>query len=261
MSKTNPTALIADDEPLLRQSLARMLAQAWPQLKIVAQARNGRVAVEQFESLQPDICFLDIHMPGISGIEAARLIGQRAHIVFVTAYDRYAVQAFERGALDYLVKPLEVTRVASTVARLRQRIDAGQSTADSDALLERLLERLRPADQPHALRWLRASVGSTLRLIAVDDIDYLRSDEKYTRIAWHDDAGTANDALIRTPLKELLAQLDGERFVQVHRSVVVNLHAIRDVIRADNDTAAINLKGRDEALPVSRSYLHQFRQM
>ena len=159
MNMANPTALIADDEPLLRQSLVRMLAQAWPQLEIVAQARNGREAVEQFDSLQPDVCFLDIQMPGISGIEAAQLIGQRAHIVFVTAYDRYAVQAFEQGALDYLVKPLEAVRVASTVARLRERIDAGRSTADSDALLERLLQRLRPADQPQALRWLRASVG------------------------------------------------------------------------------------------------------
>ncbi len=261
MSKATPTALIADDEPLLRQSLTRMLAQAWPELEIAAQARNGRDAVEQFEALQPDICFLDIHMPGISGIEAARLIGQRAHIVFVTAYDRYAVQAFEQGALDYLVKPLEATRVASTVARLRERVDAGRSTTDSDALLERLLERLRPAGQPQALRWLRASVASTVRLIAVDDIDYLRSDDKYTRIAWRDDAGKPGEALIRTPLKELLTQLDGERFVQVHRSVVVNLHAIREVVRADNDTATIHLKGRDEVLPVSRGYLHQFRQM
>lgn len=261
MSKAIPTALIADDEPLLRQSLVRMLAQAWPQLEIVAQARNGRDAVEGFEALQPDICFLDIHMPGISGIEAAQLIGQRAHIVFVTAYDRYAVQAFEQGALDYLVKPLEAARVASTVARLHERIDAGRSTADSAALLERLLERLRPADQPQSLRWLRASVGSTLRLIAVDDIDYLRSDDKYTRIAWRDDTGNASEALIRTPIKDLLEQLDGERFVQVHRSVVVNLHAIREVIRADNDTATIHLKCREETLPVSRSYLHQFKQM
>lgn len=261
MSRSNPTALIADDEPLLRQSLVRMLAHAWPQLEIVAQARNGRVAVEQFEALQPDFCFLDIHMPGISGIEAAQLIGLRAHIVFVTAYDRYAVQAFEQGALDYLVKPLEAARVAATVARLRERLGAGQSTKDTDALLERLLERLRPDDKSPTLRWLRASVASTLRLIAVDDIDYLRSDDKYTRIAWRDATGKANDALIRTPLKELLEQLDGERFVQVHRSVVVSLRAIREVIRADNDTATIHLKGRDETLPVSRSYLHQFRQM
>lgn len=261
MSKAKPTALIADDEPLLRQSLARMLAQAWPQLEIVAQARNGREAVEQFEETQPDICFLDIHMPGISGIEAAQLIGSRAHIVFVTAYDRYAVQAFEQGALDYLVKPLEPARVASTVARLRDRLGAGPSTADSDALLERLLKQLRPADQQPTLRWLRASVGSTVRLIAVDDIDYLRSDDKYTRVAWRDDTGKASDALIRTPIKDLLEQLDGERFVQVHRSVVVNLRSIREVLRTDNDTATIHLKGRDETLPVSRSYLHQFKQM
>lgn len=261
MGQTEPTALIADDEPLLRQSLQRMLATAWPELHIVAQARNGREAVEQFNSLKPDICFLDIHMPGLSGVEAARLIGNRAHIVFVTAYDQYAVQAFEQGALDYLVKPLEAARIGSTVARLRERLGSATPAFNSDALLDQLVARLRNDGQPATLRWIRASVGSTLRLIAVDDVDYLRSDDKYTRIAWRGDGDSAGDALVRTPLKELVAQLDGERFVQVHRSVVVNLHSIKQVVRDDNDTAQIHLKSRDEVLPVSRAYLHLFRQM
>ncbi len=255
------SALIADDEPLLRKSLSRMLAAAWPELRIVAQARNGREAVEQFESLQPDICFLDVQMPGLSGIEAARLIGRRAQLVFVTAYDQYAVQAFEHGVLDYLVKPVEAARLADTVARLQQRLATARAPADTDALLEQLAARLRPQQDQHSLRWIRASVGQTVRMIAADEIDFLRSDEKYTLIAWRGDGGKPGEALIRTPLKELLAQLDANHFVQVHRSVVVNLRAISHVVRGDNETADIHLRGRSEVLPVSRSYLHLFRQM
>jgi DNA-binding LytR/AlgR family response regulator len=261
MTRQRPTALIADDEPLLRKSLTRMLAAAWPELNVVAQARNGREAVEQFEALLPDICFLDVHMPGLSGVEAAQMIGRRAHLVFVTAYSEYAVQAFAQGALDYLVKPVEPARLADTVARLQDRLRAAQSSPDTDLLLEQLAARLRKDAVPPALRWIRASVGQSLRLIAVDEIDFLRSDEKYTLIAWRGDAGKSGEALIRTPLKELLAQLDATQFVQVHRSVVVNLRSISHVTRGDNETADIHLKGRAEVLPVSRSYLHLFRQM
>ncbi|MDB6164811.1 MAG: Transcriptional regulator protein [Xanthomonadaceae bacterium] len=256
-----PTALIADDEPLLRKSLARMLAQAWPELEVVAQARNGREAVERFEALHPDICFLDVHMPGLSGVEAARTIGRRAHLVFVTAYDQYAVQAFAHGALDYLVKPVEPERLADTVARLQERLRIAGPVPDIDALLEQLATQLQKKAGIAPLRWIRASVGQALRLIPVDEIDFLRSDEKYTRIAWRGDAGKPGEALIRTPLKDLMAQLDGEQFVQVHRSVVVNLRSIGHVTRGDNETAHIHLKGRDEVLPVSRTYLHHFRQM
>ncbi len=261
MSVVAASALIADDEPLLRKSLSRMLAVAWPELRIVAQARNGREAVEQFESLQPDICFLDVQMPGLSGIEAARLIGRRAQLVFVTAFDQYAVQAFEQGVLDYLVKPVEAARLADTVTRLQQRLTTARALPDTDALLEQLAARLRPQQDQNSLRWIRASVGQTVRMIAVDEIDFLRSDEKYTLIAWRGDGGKPGEALIRTPLKELLAQLDANHFVQVHRSVVVNLRAISHVVRGDNETADIHLRGRSEVLPVSRSYLHLFRQM
>jgi DNA-binding LytR/AlgR family response regulator len=262
MSGRRPTALIADDEPLLRDELALMLALAWPELEVVAQARNGREAVERFEAQQPDICFLDVHMPGLSGVEAARQIGRRAHLVFVTAFDRYALQAFEHGVLDYLVKPVDAARLAGTVERLRERLAAAQPALASEALLEQLATHLqRHGGGVPPLRWVRATLGQTLRLIAVDDIDFLRSDEKYTLVAWRGDAGKPGEALIRTPLKELLAQLDATQFAQVHRSVVVNLRAISHVVRGLNETADIHLKGRGEVLPVSRSFLHLFRQM
>jgi DNA-binding LytR/AlgR family response regulator len=254
-----PTALVADDEPLLREALARQLAQAWPELEIVAQARNGREAVTLFEAHGPDICFLDVHMPGLSGIDAAHAIGRRAHLVFVTAYDQYAVRAFAEGALDYLVKPVDSARLADTVERLKERLRSARPAPDIEALLQQLAARLQP--RPEALRWIRAQVGQALRMIPVETIDYLRSDAKYTLIAWRDEGGLPGEALVNTPLKELAAQLDPAQFAQVHRSVVVNLHAIRHVSRGENETASIHLKGRGEVLPVSRSYLHLFRQM
>lgn len=261
MTVHHPTALIADDEPLLRKALTRQLAQAWPELEIVAQVRNGREAVDRFEALQPDICFLDVHMPGLSGVEAAAFIGGRAQLVFVTAYDRYAVQAFEQGAIDYLVKPVEPTRLAATVGRLQERLRNAQPAQSIEALLEQLAGHLHKRAGPAPLRWLRASIGQALRLIALDEIDFLRSDEKYTMIAWRGDAGKPGEALIRTPLKDLIAQLDPTQFIQVHRSVVVSVRAISHVTRGENETANIHLKGRSEVLPVSRTYLHHFRQM
>ena len=257
----NATALIADDEPLLREALVRMLASAWPGLDIVAQARNGREAIDQFETHRPNICFLDVQMPGKSGVEAAQHIGRRAHLVFVTAYDEYAVQAFAQGALDYLVKPVEPVRLSETVLRLQERLRAAQPALDTEALLHQLARVLNPDSAPQSLRWLRASVGTTVRLIAVQDIDFLRAEEKYTQIAWRDDTGQPREAVIRTALKELLPQLDASQFAQVHRSVVVNLSAVSHVTRGANETADIHLKGRQETLPVSRTYLHLFRQM
>ncbi|MBM0108654.1 response regulator transcription factor [Steroidobacter sp. S1-65] len=261
MSPQRPTALIADDEPLLRDALERMLAQAWPALHVVAQARNGREAIDKFEALHPAICFLDVHMPGVTGIEVAQHIGRRAHLVFVTAYDQYAVQAFSQGVLDYLVKPVEPRRLADTVARLQERLSAAQPALNTEELLEQLAARLRPAPSSSPLRWVRASIGQTVRLIPVEDIDFLRSDEKYTVVAWRDDAQQPREAVIRTPLKDIIGQLDASRFAQVHRSVVVNLNAIDHVTRGANETAELHLKGRSEVLPVSRTYLHLFRQM
>lgn len=261
MTAQAPTALIAEDEPLLRDALERLLADAWPELKVVALARNGREAIDLFVAHKPDVCFLDVQMPGTTGVEAARHIGHRAHLVFVTAFDQYAVQAFAQGVLDYLVKPVEPARLAETVARLKDRLNASQPALNTEALLQQLAAQLQKGTTSETLRWIRASVGPTVRLIAVDDIDFLRSEEKYTLIAWRDDTGTPRDAVIRTPLKELLPQLDTAQFAQVHRSVVVNLRSVAHVTRGPNETADIHLKGRTDVLPVSRSFLHLFRQM
>jgi DNA-binding LytR/AlgR family response regulator len=258
------SALIADDEPLLREALKRQLAHVWPELEVVAEARNGREAITLFDERKPDVCFLDVHMPGLSGIDAANHIGRRAHLVFVTAFDHYAVQAFAQGALDYLVKPVEEARLAETVARLKERLQAAHPAVNTEALLQQLttqLAQLHGTAGPAPLRWIRAQVGQNLRLIAVDDVDYLRSDAKYTMVAWRDDAAQPRVAVVRTPLKELLTQLDPEQFVQVHRSVAVNLRAVSHIKRHDNETAEVHLKGRKEVLPVSRSYVHLFRQM
>lgn len=253
------TALIADDEPLLRERLAAHLARLWPELQVVAQARNGREALEAFDQHGPQVAFLDVHMPGLNGIEAARGMAGRTEIVFVTAYEQYALQAFEQGALDYLVKPFDEARLAQTVERLRRRLDAAAPVAPAaaDELLERLAAQLRlqaPA-RPH-LQWIKASVGPALRLIPVADVAYLRSDEKYTLVAW--DGG---EALIRKTIRELADELDPEVFVQIHRSAIVNLRHVTQVVRGANETADVHLRGRHEVLPVSRSYLHLFRQM
>jgi DNA-binding LytR/AlgR family response regulator len=259
---TRPTALIADDEPLLREALKAQLAQVWPALEVVAEARNGREAIRLFDERRPDVCFLDVHMPGLSGLDAANHIGRRAHLVFVTAYDDYAVQAFAHGALDYLMKPVEPARLAETVARLEERLAAARPAVNTEALLQQLtaqLAELRGTAAP--LRWIRAQVGQTVRLISVDEIDYVRSDAKYTLIGWRAEGGQPAEAVVRIPLKELLAQLDPNQFAQVHRSVIVNLRAVSHVRRHDNDTAEIHLKGRKDVLPVSRNYLHVFRQM
>ena len=255
----NPTALIADDEPLLREILEARLAAAWPELHIVAQARNGRQAIEMFEQHQPAICFLDVHMPGMSGVEVARHVGKRAHLVFVTAFDQYALEAFQHGVLDYLVKPVTAARLTETVERLKARLQQAQPAVHSELLLTQLAARLK-LDQPKPLEWIRATVGGSLRMIPIDDIDYLKSDTKYTLVAYRDE-GQPAEALIRTPLKDLLAQLDPAHFAQVHRSVLVNLRSIRSVTRGENETADIELNGRTERLGVSRSYLHLFKEM
>jgi DNA-binding LytR/AlgR family response regulator len=255
------TALIADDEPLLRDHLAAHLARQWPELELVAQARNGREAVELFEQMRPDVVFLDVHMPGCSGVDAARAIGPLAHIVFVTAFEQYAVQAFEQGAIDYVVKPLDEARLAATVARLKERLaDRAARQGDNaqlDAALEQLARRLsrHPATLPR-LQWIRASVGNTVKLIPVEQIAYLRSDEKYTLVVWE-----GGEALIRKPIRELIDELDPEQFAQVHRSVIINLKQVAQVVRGANETAEVHLRGRSVTLPVSRSYLHLFRQM
>lgn len=256
-----PSALIADDEPQLRDELAELLACAWPGLRVVALVRNGREAVEQFESLRPTVCFLDVHMPGMSGVEAAHHIGRRAHLVFVTAFEQYAVQAFAQGALDYLVKPVQAPRLADTVSRLRERIDCAAPVLGNDDLLRQLAQQLQRSGRPPGLRWLRVQVGSALRLIPVDRVDYLQADSKYTVVAWRNDEGAVSEAVVSVPLKDLLSQLDPDQFVQVHRSAIVNLGSISRVVRGVNETADIHLKGRAEVLRASRNFTHHFKQM
>jgi DNA-binding LytR/AlgR family response regulator len=251
------TALIADDEPLLRQHLRAQLQRLWPELRVVDEARNGHEVLELFEAHRPDIVFLDIQMPGLNGIEAARALARRAHLVFVTAFEQYAIQAFDQGAIDYLVKPLDPERLADTVERLRQRV--AHSLSDH-AALELALGRVAQAmgkQPPRAnLQWIKASVGASVRLIPVDQVAFIRAEEKYTLVAWDE-----GEALIRKSIRELVEELDPTRFVQTHRSVIVNLKYVREVVRGMNETAELHLHGRCELLPVSRSYLHQFRQM
>jgi DNA-binding LytR/AlgR family response regulator len=200
-------------------------------------------------------------MPGVTGIEAARHIGHRAHLVFITAYDQYAVQAFAQGVLDYLVKPVDAARLAQTADRLQERLRSATAAVNTEVLLQQLATTLEQQTASAPLRWIRASVGQTVTLIPVPDIDFLRAEEKYTVVAWHEAGGVLREAVIRTPLKELAAQLDATQFAQVHRSVIVNWNSIARVVRGSNETADVHLKGRAEVLPVSRSYLHLFRQM
>lgn len=254
-----PTALIADDEPLLREQLAAHLARLWPELQVVAQARNGREAVELFDELRPQVAFLDVHMPGMNGVEAARCIGRRAEVVFVTAFDEYAVEAFRQGAIDYIVKPVEADRLRDSVQRLqaRLRVADGAQRPEFGALLERMADELRQrGGVPRYLQWIKASVGNAVRMIRIEQVLYLRSDAKYTVVAWE-----GGEALIRTPLRELADALDPACFVQVHRSTIVNLMHVDRFSHGPGDSGEVHLKGRDERLSVSRSYVHLFRQM
>ena len=261
------TALIADDEPLLREQLAMHLQRLRPELDVVAQARNGREAVELFDQMQPDVCFLDVHMPGMNGVEAARSIGRRASIVFVTAFENYAVEAFRQGAIDYLVKPLEEARLQDTIARLKERLATTPcsrptpldelATSEMDALLERMALQLRKRLGPQPwLKWIKASVGNTVRLIPVEQVLYLKSDTKYTLVAWE-----GGEALIRKTIRELADNLDPQCFAQIHRSVIVNLQQVTHYAHGHGDSGEVQLKGRSETLSVSRSYVHLFRQM
>ena len=267
MSVDMHTALIADDEPLLRDQLKSRLRKLWPDLSLAGEAVNGVEALSLFEELEPDIVFLDIHMPVMTGLEAARLIGRgrskRTHIVFVTAYDDYAVEAFERGAIDYVLKPFNEARLMETVTRLKERLDNNRhdperaSDAESDlaSVLRQLGKHMGLAADQH-LRWIKASVGQTVRLIPIEEVVYFQSDEKYTRVALED-----SEVLIRKPIKELLEELDPKQFWQIHRATIVNTRAIAGVVRGLRDQADLKLKGRTEILTVSRNFTHLFKQM
>jgi len=259
-----PTAVLAEDEPILLAQLKAKLARQWPDLNVVAAVGDGETALEAITEHQPDLAFLDIQMPEMTGIEVARHLAQhsrrsplRTHIVFVTAYDQYAVEAFEAGAIDYVLKPYSDERLDATVQRMKNRL-AMQPAApaqDLDALLQRIAQKLIPG---HAgrLTWIKATIGSNLRLIPVEDVLFFQSDEKYTCVA------TAElEALIKTPIKELLEGLDPDKFWQIHRSTIVNVKAIDAVTRDFRGQAQVKVKGRKEILTVSRPFSHLFKQM
>jgi DNA-binding LytR/AlgR family response regulator len=252
-----PTAIIADDERLMREQLRARLTEVWPDLQVLAEAKNGEEAVAAVQDHRPDLAFLDIRMPGMTGIEAARHIGDACHVVFITAHNEYAVDAFEHGAIDYVLKPAEAERLAITVARLKQRL--GSKPSDLGALLTQLTAKLESAGgaaQRNRLQWIQASVGQQLRLIPTAEILFFTSDEKYTRVQTE-----SFEALIRKPIKELIDELDPEQFWQIHRSTIVNAKAIAGVTRDFRGRQLVLIKGHTEKLEVSRNYTHLFKQM
>ena len=248
-----PSALIADDEPLLADQLRMKLAQLWPELDVCAVVGNGRAAVEAVAQHRPDIAFLDIRMPVLSGVEAARQMGSGTRVVFVTAYDEYAIAAFERGAVDYLLKPIAEDRLAIAIDRLRAAL--AQPPADLSSVLAQLAARLAPAPGEY-LSWIRAGVGETVKLIPVEDVLFFQASDKYTRVVTR-----SGDAWIRTSIRELTGSLDPARFWQIHRSTLVNVRQIAGMSRIGKEAGEVLLKGHPERLDVSRPYLHLFRQM
>jgi len=274
---SSPTAVIADDERLLRDQLRARLAEVWPDLEIVGEAKNGTEAVALVEEHHPDLVFLDIRMPGMNGIEAARAIAQLpvdeegakpenrrpwcgAEIVFITAYDQYAIEAFEQGVVDYVLKPAERERLQVTVDRVRKRLanqgsDGAPDASGMQSLLQKLAEKMNPGAVPR-LKWIQATVGTSIQMIPVEDVLFFISDEKYTRVQ------TASlEALIRKPIKELVAELDAEEFWQIHRSTLVNARAIAGVSRDLRGRQLVAVRGHPEKLEVSRSYAGLFKGM
>ena len=254
-----PTAIIADDERLMRDQLRMRLEQVWPELEILGEAKNGEEAVELVNELKPDFTFLDIRMLGKTGMEAAAEIGNRSNVVFVTAYDAYAVEAFERGAVDYVLKPPEPERLKVTVERLKSRLSSPAASAaqgaDMAAILNQLAEKIA-SPKPKYLQWIQASIGSDLRMIPVEEILFFRSDEKYTCVQTD-----KFEALIRKPVRDLADELDPALFWQIHRATLVNVNAIEGVTRDIRGRHLVMIKGRPDKLEVSRSFLHLFKQM
>lgn len=257
MSLIAPTAVVAEDEAALRGELVEQLGKLWPELSIVGEAADGLEALRLLDQHQPDLLFLDIEMPGATGIDVARQVNGRAHVVFVTAYDQYAIAAFDQGAVDYLLKPLAGARLFTAITRLKARLGQGHAPAPLAGVLDQITQRPAPtAAAPAPLRWINASVGQTLRLITVDEVMFFQSDNKYTRLGLKD-----GEALIRKPLKELIDELDPQQFWQIHRSTLVNVNAIASVSRDFRGRMQIKLKHGSENLLVAESCAHLFRQM
>ncbi|MBK6863645.1 MAG: response regulator transcription factor [Ideonella sp.] len=246
-----PRAVIAEDEPMLLGQLRESLARLWPELEVVAEAEDGVQAIQALNRHDPDVIFLDIQMPGMSGLEVARVASGRCHVVFVTAYDEYAVAAFEHGAVDYLMKPWSAARLAASIARLRER--AGAEPARLEQLLQRLASQGRSAQY---LRWISVDVGRTTQLITCDEICYFQADNKYTVVVT-----PTSQPLINRTIRQLATELDPSVFVQIHRATLVNINAIAAIDRNLRGSLSVRLKQRPERLPVSATHAHVFRHM
>ena len=251
-----PSALIADDEPLLSEDLKRRLTALWPELEICAVCHDGIAALERLQQIKPDVAFLDIRMPGLTGLEVAARLDYSCQVVFVTAYDQYAVEAFERAAVDYVLKPADDVRLAQTVARLRRAVAAPSDTERSRlaAVLEKV--SLQDTAKPAPLRWIRAAVGDAVRLVPVAEVRYFQAADKYTAVMTE-----AGELLIRTPIRELVGQLDPEVFWQVHRGTIVNAKFVTAARHDESGRVLLGVRDRPERLTVSRAYAHLFRQM
>ena len=257
MSEAAWTCVVAEDEALLRRSLLEQLQRAWPGLRVVAECEDGASALEEIAAQRPDVAFLDIRMPGLGGLEVAAAAAEASpgtRIVFVTAYDQYAIDAFERGAIDYLLKPIAPERLDATVQRLQAR--GGSDAVALAALLERIGPPRPRADAPPPLTWITASAGRETRLVLVEDVAYFRADNKYTTVVTAE-----GEALLRTPIRELLERLDPTMFKQIHRSTIVNLKAIAGIVRDDSGRGTVRLKSRPETLAVSQTFMPLFRHM
>ena len=255
----NLTAIIAEDEPILRAQLKTKLTKLWPDLTIVADVGDGEAALEAIAEHQPQLAFLDIQMPEMTGIEVARSLAAnkqlKCHIVFVTAFDQYAVDAFNTGAIDYVLKPYSDDRLQAAVERLKERLSAVPVQPQNlESLMQQLAAKLNPSAEK--LKWIKANIGSNLRLIPIDEVLFFQSDEKYTLVATKE-----FDALIKTPIKEILEGVDPDKFWQIHRSTIVQAAAIDSVTRDFRGQATVKVKGRKENLTVSRPFSHLFKQM
>jgi DNA-binding LytR/AlgR family response regulator len=255
-----PSAVVAEDEELLRAELLSLLRDAWPGLEVVAACEDGGAALEAIDAHKPAVAFLDIRMPGLTGLEVAAAAAEASpttQVVFVTAYNQYAIDAFERGAVDYLLKPIASDRLAATVKRVRARIESGGADAAAlAAIVAELRNRLPDAGRAAALQWITASVGKETRLIMVEDVAYFKAEDKYTAVMTAD-----GEALIRKPIRELMDVLDPAIFKQIHRSTIVNMKAIAGITRDEAGRGTIRLRNRKETLAVSLTFMPLFRNM
>ncbi len=252
---TPATALVAEDETPQRQKLCELLREVWPQLEIVEECADGLTALEALTEKRPAVAFLDIRMPGLTGLEVARAAGSRTHVVFTTAYDQYAVKAFEEGAVDYLLKPIKRERLEQCTVRLRERLSSAVPP-DLNRLIDTLQSQLASRPAASGIRWITGTVGNVTKMFAVDDVLFFQAQDKYVRVV------TASDEVhIRMPLRDLLATLPSDAFWQIHRSVIVRASAIQRIERVDDGRLQVRLKGRPELLPVSNAFQYRFRPM